>query len=35
MLAEGHRLQSATYREETKGEEEKLGKSDVEGQEAK
>ena len=30
MLAEGHRIQSATYREKMKGEEDKLGKSDVE-----
>lgn len=29
MVAEGHRIQSATYGEETKGEEEKLGKSDA------
>lgn len=29
VVAEGHRIQSATYGEETKGEEEKLGKSDA------
>lgn len=35
ILAEGHWIQSTTYREEMKGVEEKLGKSDVEEWEAK